>query len=112
MTDNKVPFTDADHLFSNISDHGIVGDKWLVDHIHPGVEGHKLIGDELADLCVEQGLIEVENADWSQRRDTAYRKYLSSIGEEYYHRGKQRLEGLQLWTQGRAKKVAKSDQVP
>ncbi len=101
----QVPLVDAEEMFSQRSPHGIVGANWLVDHIHPSLEGHQLLGESLAKLCVEQGLVPAPQADWEQQRMEFYRAHLSQLNEAYFQRGKQRLAGLLLWTQGRAKKV-------
>ena len=101
-----VPVVDADELFSRLSEHGIVGRAWLVDHIHPTIEGHQRLGEALAAQVLEsQYCPVVEEPNWGELGAVICRKHLVSLGEEYFHRGKQRLEGLLLWTQGRAKKV-------
>lgn len=101
----KVPLIDAERIFQDRSEHGLVGKRWLVDHIHPTIEGHQLLGEALCDTCVDQGWIGVVNPTWEIARTQLYRQHLSSLGEAYFHRSQQRLEGLLLWTQGRAKKV-------
>lgn len=96
---------DAEELFQERSRHGIVGDQWLVDHIHPSVEGHQLLGMKIAEQCLASGLLAVQNQVWEQQMEGQFRERLAELGEDYFHRGKQRLEGLMLWTQGRARKV-------
>jgi lysophospholipase L1-like esterase len=100
-----VPLLDAERLLAERSQHGIVGQTWLVDHIHPTVAGHQLLGEELAELCFDRGLVPVPEAEWLTRRRQLYEEHLATLGEVYFQRGKQRLAGLMLWTQGRAKKV-------
>ncbi|HBE68956.1 MAG TPA: hypothetical protein DDW52_12480 [Planctomycetaceae bacterium] len=104
---NDVAQVDAGELFAERSKHGIVGDQWLVDHIHPSVAGHQLLGETIADTLVASGQIkpEIANSDWQDREQDLRAAHLSTLGEDYYHRGKQRLQGLRLWTQGRAKKL-------
>ena len=104
-TENNVPTVDAEQLFESLSENGIVGDAWLVDHIHPSIKGHNMLGEEIARVCFEQGIVELQDDDWSERAQNLVREQLGQLGEVYYLRAKQRLEGLQLWTQGRAKKV-------
>ena len=41
---SKIPLLDADRLFGDRSPGGLVGNKWLVDHVHPNIEGHQLLG--------------------------------------------------------------------
>ena len=101
----ELPLVDAEQLISDLSEHQLPGSQWLVDHVHPTIEGHQRIGEAIAELCVQERLVMPTNSDWRTDRKTFYTEHLSSLGEAYFHRGKQRLEGLMLWTQGRAKKV-------
>jgi hypothetical protein len=90
-------------MFESISDHSLVGDRWLVDHVHPRIEGHQLMGEKIAELLLSNRWMEVQDMDWKSHRVEHYRKHLSGLSDDYFLRGKQRLEGLLLWTQGRAR---------
>jgi lysophospholipase L1-like esterase len=94
---------DVNALFESVSEHSLVGNRWLVDHVHPRLEGHQLIGEKLAELLLAKHWTEVLSQDWSSKRVERYRSHLSTLGDDYFLRGKQRLEGLELWTQGRAR---------
>lgn len=100
-----VPCVDAERLLSDRSPHGIPGSQWLVDHVHPTVEGHQLLGELLAETCLSMQLIPLQHTDWQQRRSRLYQEHMRELGEDYFIRGKQRLEGLLLWANGRAQKV-------
>ncbi len=100
-----VPLLDSEQLFSQRSPHELVGSQWLVDHVHPKLEGHQLLGYELARLCFELELFPPPPVDWDSRRQDLVTEHLSKLNEAYFHRGQQRLAGLRLWTQGRAKKI-------
>jgi tetratricopeptide (TPR) repeat protein len=106
--EHGIPLVDAEELLADLSPHGIVGNKVLVDHIHPTIEGHQILGEAAAQLCISQGIVDSPVANWQSVRKEMYREHLDSLGEAYFHRGKQRLEGLILWTQGRAKKIRDS----
>ncbi len=100
---------DADQYFGQLSEFGLVGNRWLVDHVHPTVEGHQQLGEALAIALIKSGTVSPPvSDDWLERGRALCRQHLSNLGEEYFHRGKQRLEGLLLWTQGRAKKIRES----
>ncbi len=101
----KIPSLDANELFESRSEDGIVGNRWLVDHIHPSVEGHQILGKEVAARVLEEGWFETKDPNWRPKTGKLFSQYLSTLGEEYFVRAQQRLEGLRLWTQGRAKKV-------
>ncbi len=101
----RVPLLDAEQLFSQRSPHELVGERWLLDHVHPILEGHQLLGEKLARLCFELELLPPPPDDWDSRRQVLINEQLSDLNEAYFHRGQQRLAGLRLWTQGRASKV-------
>ncbi|MFK7736136.1 MAG: hypothetical protein AB8B50_08920 [Pirellulaceae bacterium] len=101
----QVPCLRAQELFEARSRDGLVGDQWLVDHIHPSVEGHQAIGEELALQFLTEHSGWVNNEDWSQSTQRRFAEYLGSLNASYFARGQQRLEGLRLWTEGRAKKL-------
>ena len=95
---------DIDAMFQSVSADRLVGDRWLVDHVHPRIEGHQLLSEQLADLLIEKRWITAKDKNWPSQRVEVYRKHLQELGEDYFIRGKQRLAGLILWTQGRARK--------
>jgi hypothetical protein len=100
----QVGLFDVDAMFQSVSDNGLVGDQWLIDHVHPRLEGHQMLGERLADLLIQKEWIRPSEKDWQRHRTVAYREHLQELGEDYFFHGKQRLEGLVLWTQGRARK--------
>ncbi len=102
---NDVPVVDAEKMFEDLSEHGVVGANWLVDHVHPTIEGHQKIGEAIAEVFFEKRWVSITRFDWKDQVQETYRSHLRTLGEAYFHRGKQRLEGLRLWTEGRAKKV-------
>ncbi len=101
----QIPLLDAEQLFSDRSEQGVVGQLWLLDHVHPHVSGHQLLGKELAKLCIAQQIVAPPRDDWEERSQALISQHMNSLGEVYFHRGQQRLEGLIRWTQGRANKT-------
>jgi hypothetical protein len=104
-TQNHVMMLDADVLFQSQSPEQLVGKPWLIDHIHPGIEGHQLLGEALADLLVKSSWIKRTKESVPETRASLYREHISKLGEDYFIRGQQRLEGLIMWTQGRANQI-------
>ncbi|MCZ6794366.1 MAG: GDSL-type esterase/lipase family protein [Planctomycetota bacterium] len=94
------PLVDARALFEDLSDGGIPGADWLVDHVHPSVKGHQLIADALLDDLASRGLVE-RLPGWEKRRDARYREHLSSLDPLYFSKGLQILSAVQHWARGR-----------
>jgi hypothetical protein len=80
---------------------GIADQGFFVDHVHPTVAGHQRIAEEIARLLEQLDVIEVSPGA-EQRYQNLASEHLSGLGEAYYARGRQRLEGLRLWAAGRA----------
>jgi tetratricopeptide (TPR) repeat protein len=98
------PLVDAKALFEQRSSHEIVGGDWLVDHVHPNFEGHKLLADALVGRMTEMGLVH-PHADWELQKAQAWKKHFASLGDYYFLRGESRLERLRGWAHGRAKRL-------
>ena len=84
----------------NIPD-GIVDPEWFIDHVHPSIKGHQVI----AQACFEtmKSLPWVQGDAPTSTYEARVNQHLSNLDETYFARGKQRLEGLQRWSRGRAK---------
>ncbi|MFK8113528.1 MAG: hypothetical protein AB8B91_15085 [Rubripirellula sp.] len=80
---------------------GIADPQFFVDHVHPTVAGHQ----EIAALVVAQ-MTQLEWFETMTGADERYRQlvqeHLSVLGEDYFARGEQRLQGLRRWAAGRA----------
>lgn len=107
---HSVPLVDAQQLFEQLSPHGITGNEWFVDHVHPSIKGHQQLASALFDVMVAQGWVKPTDA-WQSRRDATLLKHLQSLDAMYYIRGQQRLEGLQTWTQGRVRRIKGSGEL-
>lgn len=97
----SVPWIDLNKHFAERSDHEITDSEWLLDHVHPSIEGHRVIASLLHEKMIELDFVKPIN-DWKTDRDRVYQEHTDSLGFAYYEHGRQRLEGLQFWTQGRA----------
>lgn len=95
------PLVDVQALFARRSPNGLVGGDWLLDHVHPGIPGHRLIADALADKLVTLGVVRPEPG-WRDRKEQAFQAHLASLDDLYFAKGSQRLEVVRRWTQGRA----------
>lgn len=102
--ETSTPLLDIRAHFEGEAEHGIVGDRQLIDHVHPRIEGHQAISRLLMESFAKLGWLQ-QTIDLEARR-AAYRQHLrENVDEAYMARGQQRLEGLQRWAAGRAFKV-------
>jgi len=100
----RTPLVDVRKSFQAHSSDHITGNHMLLDHIHPTISGHQQIADELLETLAELRIVTPRD-DWRAAREPLFRENLAALDAIYYARGKQRLEGLILWTQGRADKL-------
>ncbi len=105
-----VPLVDTDRLLdarnhdgSRIPD-GIADPEYFVDHLHPSIAGHQVIGQAVAAEIASLGWFDhFEDGQEAERRyQELAQQHLDSLNEDYYARGRQRLEGLKRWAAGRA----------
>lgn len=100
------PLVDANALIAKSSHSGFPDLQWMVDHVHPTIEGHQLIADEIAAKMAELH-IAAPAAGWETALDQAYRQHLASLPHAYFERGKDRLRSEQGWAHGKVQRVKK-----
>lgn len=98
--DEGIPCLDAHALLEAQTPHGILDDALLVDHIHPGFDGHQLIAAALLELMEQAGWVQ-PRADWRERAQAAWQRHFESLDYTYFARGQRFLKSLEGWTQGR-----------
>ena len=99
--ETRTPLVDARQLLEDQSDEGITSNKVLLDHVHPTIEAHQSIAAALLEKMIQLKILSAREG-WQTVQVQHYRDHLGQLPEAYYERGKQRLAGLRLWTQGRA----------
>ncbi len=67
----------------------------FVDHVHPTIEGHQLISTAIYESLTASWLVPDEHAN--EQYAAKVSAHLKTLGEEYYGRAKQRLEGVNRW---------------
>lgn len=105
------PLVDARRLFEAHSPHELVGGQWLVDHVHPGPEGHQILADALLEKLIELNVVRPQG-DWQQLKAQRYREHYESLGNLYFIRGTERLARLRGWARGRAEKLRPAEPAP
>jgi len=99
-----VYWLDARRLFARLTEDSIPGNDWLVDHVHPSIRGHQRLALELCEALVERGFVSAR-AGWEARLEGRNRQHLADLDPVYYVKGRQQLEGLRMWSQGRSNKA-------
>lgn len=108
--ETSTPWLDARALFEGWTEDGIPGNEWLVDHVHPSVRGHQRLAEALCTI-VAPLLGVVLPAGWESEMPSRYRDHLGGLPTDYYVKGRQQLEGLRMWSQGRSLKAPPRGQV-
>lgn len=99
--ETNTPLVNAHALLESRSKGGILGDFWLVDHVHPSIAGHQLLAETLlAEMAA--GKLVVPEAGSDARRREMFAKHFDSLPPIYFERARRTLELLRGWAQGRA----------
>ncbi|HKQ37754.1 MAG TPA: tetratricopeptide repeat protein, partial [Verrucomicrobiae bacterium] len=53
----KVTIVDFVKLLESKSPHGVPGEDWFLDHVHPTIEGHRVLALAIVDKMAEQGCL-------------------------------------------------------
>ncbi len=96
---NNVPLVDVKRLFEEHSQEGVPGDEWLLDHVHPNIQGHQLIADSLYDAMEDMKLVSKPDG-WLAARDKLWQRHLSFLNGAYFEQGFARLKRLHNWSRG------------
>ncbi len=93
------PWIDVEGLIAQQSRHGYPSNQWLVDHVHPSIEGHQQIAQHLLDRLQEKGWV-IPQAGWELERDRRWQAHLESLPPLYFAQGRNRLKAVQAWAHG------------
>lgn len=101
VRETKTPLLNLHQLLEKKTDNQILGDRWLVDHVHPNFEGHQRIALAIGHWLNTQGFIGLD-ADWETQCESSFSDHFQSLERTYFHKGQRALQGLRQWTQGDA----------
>lgn len=63
--ERRVPLVDFAKLLEDRSPHGLPGEDWFLDHVHPTIEGHRQLALEIIRVMEMAGLVTVSGA-WTE----------------------------------------------
>ena len=95
-----IPSLDLQPLLTDYSGEAVIGAGILVDHVHPSIKGHQVIGQETTKLLFKSILPQPSSPEWKSGRSKAYKTQLDNLDGLYYARGQIRLDNLMDWTKG------------
>lgn len=95
-----VPLIDAHRLLASQSERGILGRRWMADHVHPSIAGHQQIAFAIVGELQKRDLVALRPS-WRADANAAFKSHLSTLDETYYARGNARLAALEAWARGR-----------
>lgn len=97
----NVPLLNLHELLETKTLNGILGDSWLVDHVHPNFEGHYEIALAIARWMNDAKLVRIQDAEeWEPASRQSFAAQLDTRDRAYFHHGERMLEALRGWTQG------------
>ncbi len=102
--DTETPCVEMRRIFEELSEGAIPGNNLFFDHVHPTFHGHQVIAAEIMDLLRDLKIVQPQVA-WPTRRDELFNQHWKSLDHVYFERGRQRLEGLKIWSAGRSEKL-------
>ncbi len=110
--EESVPCLDLQTMFESKTPTGILGDVWLVDHVHPSFAGHQQIALAMVEEFERQNWIAPPPTGWQTRAQRRFGNHFASLDRPYFHRGQRHLQSLRGWSQGRASGPAVESRFP
>lgn len=86
---------------------GIVDPELFVDHIHPSIAGHQILGEAIFEKLLTLGWFapDLDPVVIRSGYESLAVAHLETLDQTYFARGKQRLAGLRRWVTGRAGEI-------
>tara|TARA_Y100001934_G_scaffold207201_1_gene245010 strand:+ start:2395 stop:4032 length:1638 start_codon:yes stop_codon:yes gene_type:complete len=92
----SLPFVDADSHLRDLSNEGLPGFDWYLDHVHPTIGGHQEIALLIADALRRRFPDLGDKWDSTSQR-TIYENHFSGLRFNYLSDGGRRLDWLEDW---------------
>ena len=96
-SETQTPLVNARETLEQQIPDRIPGNDWYMDHVHPCIGAHQLIGQGLVACMTENQIVpRLADLDGEARRQI-YRAHLDSLGANYLSDGRERVSWLERW---------------
>jgi len=93
----NVPVVDFDLILSERSPEGITGEEMFLDHVHPTIEGHKILALEIMDEIIKSGLVRAPRPMSEEGIESIEEIKLSQVDREAHAKALMNLAMLANW---------------
>ena len=93
----NVPVIDFDLILSERSPEGITGEEMFLDHVHPTIEGHKILALEIMDEIIKSGLVRAPRPMSEEGIESIEEIKLSQVDREAHAKALMNLAMLANW---------------
>jgi len=93
----NVPVIDFDLILSERSPEGITGEEMFLDHVHPTIEGHKILALEITDEIIKSGLVRAPRPMSEEGIESIEEIKLSQVDREAHAKALMNLAMLANW---------------
>lgn len=98
-TTQQVPLVDAEAAVRHSAPEGICGFESYIDHVHPTIAAHQLIGHVIAEQLVADGQVPATSIATQRQRRRMYGEIMTALGDIYFSNGRRRIGWLEGWAQ-------------
>lgn len=95
----ETPLVDAEALIASQSRSGFPDNQWMIDHVHPTIEGHELIAQAIVEKMTELKMVK-PGVNWQEAYELARANHVQTLPFAYFERGRERLKSEQGWARG------------
>jgi len=96
-SETGTPLVYAGQRLRDSSPQQIAGNNAYVDHVHPTIRSHQLIGQWIAEEIAGTGIVNLADSWPGKLRRAAYRQQLTSLRSDHFSSGRRRVGWLEGW---------------
>ncbi len=95
--DQNVPFVDFVTLVDKYSEHGIPGERLFLDHVHPTIDGNRLLAQSILDELVSQQIVPPSTAPLEEVLQRVTRRIESKLDDRSHAVALRNLSKVLAW---------------